>query len=130
MYGSVGLERFKKAQFTDPFSVTANSASNANHQQVSRSVSQWSVQHLQSQTQTQFQQQFYTAQKADPEAGQSITCDFVLGHQSLSRQHAIVVPHKNGSIYVIDLGSAHGIFVANEWLIKDNRVDLEVGQSL
>ncbi|KAM6585522.1 hypothetical protein CsatB_012524 [Cannabis sativa] len=61
---------------------------------------------------------------------QSPACDFVLDHQSVSRQHAAVIPHKNGSIYVIDLGSAHGTFVANERLTKDNPVELEVGQSL
>ncbi|XP_074581160.1 protein phosphatase 1 regulatory inhibitor subunit PPP1R8 homolog [Curcuma longa] len=58
------------------------------------------------------------------------TCDLVLDHQSVSRQHAAVVPHRNGSIYVIDLGSVHGTFVANERLTKDNPVELEVGQSL
>ncbi|PKA55843.1 nuclear inhibitor of protein phosphatase 1 [Apostasia shenzhenica] len=113
------------------------------------------------------------------------TCDFVLDHQSVSRQHAAVVPHKNGRplkgfsscaavccsellgllfstamlpcplglllqsllfvvgifvaplhirsgiiIYVIDLGSVHGTFVANERLTKDTPVELEIGQSL
>ncbi|XP_076923581.1 protein phosphatase 1 regulatory inhibitor subunit PPP1R8 homolog [Bidens hawaiensis] len=58
------------------------------------------------------------------------SCDFVLDHQSVSRQHAAVVPHKNRSVYVIDLGSAHGTFVANERLTKDSPVELEVGQSL
>ncbi|CAN6269132.1 unnamed protein product [Urochloa humidicola] len=57
-------------------------------------------------------------------------CDFVLDHQSVSRQHAAVISHGNGSIYVIDLGSVHGTFVANERLTKDNPVELEVGQSL
>ncbi|WVZ78706.1 hypothetical protein U9M48_026371 [Paspalum notatum var. saurae] len=57
-------------------------------------------------------------------------CDFVLDHQSVSRQHAAVIPHRNGSIYIIDLGSVHGTFVANERLTKDNPVELEVGQSL
>lgn len=57
-------------------------------------------------------------------------CEFVLDHQSVSRQHAAVVPHKNGSVYVIDLGSVHGTFVANERLTKDSPVELEVGQSL
>ncbi|GJN35174.1 hypothetical protein PR202_gb23933 [Eleusine coracana subsp. coracana] len=57
-------------------------------------------------------------------------CDFVLDHQSVSRQHAAVIPHKNGSIYAIDLGSVHGTFVANERLMKDSPVELEVGQSL
>ncbi|KAA8517825.1 hypothetical protein F0562_015310 [Nyssa sinensis] len=31
-----------------------------------------------------------------------------------SCEQAIIAHHKNGSIYVIDLGSAHGTFVANE----------------
>lgn len=57
-------------------------------------------------------------------------CDFVLDHQSVSRQHAAVVPHKNGRIYVIDMGSAHGTFVSNERLTKDIPVELEAGQSL
>ena len=34
------------------------------------------------------------------------------------------------SIYVIDLGSVHGTFVANERVTKDNPVELEIGQSL
>lgn len=34
------------------------------------------------------------------------------------------------SVYVIDLGSAHGTFVASERLTKDSPVELEVGQSL
>jgi len=33
-------------------------------------------------------------------------------------------------VYVIDLGSVHGTFVANERLTKDNPVEMEVGQSL
>jgi len=57
-------------------------------------------------------------------------CDFVLDHQSVSRQHAAVVPHKNGRIYVIDMGSAHGTFVSNERLTKDIPMELEAGQSL
>ncbi|KAJ8770310.1 hypothetical protein K2173_013264 [Erythroxylum novogranatense] len=188
MYGRAGLDRFKKAQSAEPFAVTANSASKATNQHVSRSANHQSVQHLQSHTQTQLQQQPHVAQKAVPEAGplvnqipqltqvgggqstwqppdwaieprpgvyylevlkdgevldrinldrrrqifgrQSMTCDFVLDHQSVSRQHAVVIPHKNGSIYVIDLGSAHGTFVANERLSKDSPVELEVGQSL
>ncbi|KAG6573576.1 Protein phosphatase 1 regulatory inhibitor subunit PPP1R8-like protein, partial [Cucurbita argyrosperma subsp. sororia] len=58
------------------------------------------------------------------------TCDLVLDHPSVSGQHAAVIPHKNGSIYVIDLGSAHGTFVANERLTKEFPVELEAGQSL
>ncbi|MCO5571823.1 hypothetical protein L7F22_025571 [Adiantum nelumboides] len=93
---------------------------------------------------------------------QAVMCDFVLDHPSVSRQHAVVVQHKNGrfnfispciqvyfsgylylvevtftfedcklcSVYVIDLGSVHGTFVANERLSKESPLELEVGQSL
>ncbi|KAG6542137.1 hypothetical protein Mapa_016489 [Marchantia paleacea] len=61
---------------------------------------------------------------------QSVMCDIVLDHPSVSRHHAAIVQHKNGGIYVIDQGSVHGTFVANERLSKDNPVELEVGQSL
>ncbi|KVH88499.1 protein phosphatase 1 regulatory inhibitor subunit PPP1R8 homolog [Cynara cardunculus var. scolymus] len=188
MYGRTGLERFKKAQTLEPFSV-ANKPTTT--QPPSKAISHSTQLHSHSdipnqQTQHQNQQQF--SQKPADNAGlvatapqqvtqvgggqstwqppdwaieprpgvyyldvlkdgevldrinldkrrhifgrQLQTCDFVLDHQSVSRQHAAVVPHKNGSIYVIDLGSAHGTFVANERLTKDSPVELEVGQSL
>lgn len=194
MYGRAGLDRFKKAQTSEPFSVSvSNSSANAksptqpsNKPLASPSASN-SQHHL-----SQFHNQNPGSQKpllpdvAQPVppvpptqpvtqvgGGQSTwqppdwaiepcpgfyylevikdgevldnihldkrrhifgrqfqTCDFVLDHQSVSRQHAAVIPHKNGSIYVIDLGSAHGTFVANERLTKDSPVELEVGQSL
>lgn len=182
MYGRSGLDRFKKAESVEPFSVTTNSASKLTHQPASKAAvshSQTSVQ------QNHYQSQLITQQKPvgtevvpsqnvtqigsgqstwhppdwaiEPRPGvfhldvlkdgevldqinlskrkhifgrQFHTCDIVLDHQSVSRQHAAVVPHKNGSIYVIDLGSAHGTFVANERLTKDSPMELEVGQSL
>ncbi|GAB2301018.1 hypothetical protein Dimus_035054 [Dionaea muscipula] len=195
MYGRAGLDRFKKAQSLEPFSVTVNpSAPKASHPEtkpvthppVVNSYSQilhQQPQYLQSQL-----QQPHVPQKPSSDAapsaplapqvtqiggGQSTwqppdwaieprpgvyylevlkdgevldhisldkrrhifgrqfhTCDIVLDHQSVSRQHAAVVPHRNGSVYVIDLGSAHGTFVANERLTKDTPVELEAGQSL
>ncbi|KAI9099655.1 hypothetical protein K1719_024660 [Acacia pycnantha] len=169
MYGrAAGLDRFKKAQSLEPFSVSANSSSKPSAQPGTKVVSHSSSLPSQSQTsfhQVQHQQQPQqqvqqnhashgaTGLEAAPLLGQTQqatqvldrinldrrrlifgrqiqTCDFVLDHQSVSRQHAAVVPHKNGSIYVIDLGSAHGTFVANERLTKDSPVELEVGQSL
>ncbi|XP_022724393.1 nuclear inhibitor of protein phosphatase 1 [Durio zibethinus] len=170
MYGRGGLDRFKKAQYLEPFSVSLNSAPKttpkaAQVQQVSHSqnaVAQpQQEEHAQSQPATQLGGGQSTWQPPDwaiePRPGvyylevlkegqvldrinldrsrhifgrQYHTCDFVLDHQSVSRQHAAVIPHKNGSIYVIDLGSAHGTFVANERLTKDTPVELEVGQSL
>ena len=43
--------------------------------------------------------------------GRSLTCDFPLEHRSLSRQHAALVHHENGGLYVIDLKSSHGTHV-------------------
>ncbi|GAA0148845.1 RNA splicing factor [Lithospermum erythrorhizon] len=186
MYGRSGLDRFKKAETIEPFSVTKNSASKLATTPPASKVIPHSISHSQtSDHQNHNQSQHITPQKPvgmdvvpaqnlsqvgggqstwnppdwaiEPRPGvfhldvikdgevldqinlskrrhifgrQFHTCDFVLDHQSVSRQHAAVVPHKNGSIYVIDLGSAHGTFVANERLVKDSPMELEVGQSL
>ncbi|KAK4759703.1 hypothetical protein SAY87_022834 [Trapa incisa] len=195
MYGRAGLDRFKKAQSLEPFSVVNSSPGSAlTSQPASRSLSASNssannAQYHASYPRTGEISQLHVSQKpsvqeAAPLLGQTPpltqvgggqstwqppdwsieprhgvyflevlkdgevldriyldkrrhifgrqvhTCDFVLDHQSVSRQHAAVVPHKNGSIYVIDLGSAHGTFVANERLTKETPVELEVGQSL
>ncbi|MCL7029729.1 hypothetical protein MKW94_007444 [Papaver nudicaule] len=175
MYGRTGLDRFKKAQSVEPFSVTLNSASKTTtSQKHSGTVPEPSVQQNQIVSHRPVVEPESTAQHLtqvgggqsnwqppdwaiEPRPGvfflevtkdgevldrinldkrrhifgrQFPVCDFVLDHQSVSRQHAAVVPHKNGSIYVIDLGSAHGTFVANERLTKGNPVELEIGQSL
>ncbi|XP_077215364.1 SMAD/FHA domain-containing protein [Tasmannia lanceolata] len=185
MYGRTGLDRFKKAQSLEPFSVTLNAA----QKPATINPPVQSFQSQISQPQTQLQQKHNVLPKPveletppvvvpgqhvtqvgggqstwqppdwaiEPRPGvyyldvlkdgevldrinldkrrhifgrQFPMCDFVLDHQSVSRQHAAVVPHKNGSVYVIDLSSAHGTFVANERLTKENPVELEVGQSL
>ncbi|KAA8537260.1 hypothetical protein F0562_027053 [Nyssa sinensis] len=181
MYGRAGLDRFKKAQSLEPFSVSVNSALKTATQPTPKAVAHPSAaSYAQSQTSHQQTQQkpigpdvVPAVQVTQVGGGQSTwqppdwaieprpgvyflevlkdgevldrinldkrrqifgrqfhTCDFVLDHQSVSRQHAAVIPHKNGSIYVIDLGSAHGTFVANERLTKDSPVELEAGQSL
>ncbi|GBG80974.1 hypothetical protein CBR_g31530 [Chara braunii] len=61
---------------------------------------------------------------------QAAMCDIILDHPSVSRQHAVIVHHKSGSVYVIDLGSAHGTFVSNERLAKDAPTELEIGCSV
>ncbi|PWA91924.1 Forkhead-associated (FHA) domain-containing protein [Artemisia annua] len=160
--GGGGLDRFKKAQSLQPFSVAAPPPPN-NNNKVSHHHSPQSQ--LQPNKEVGGSTQLGGGQSSwlppdwaiEPRPGvyfldvfkdghvldkinlhkrrhifgrQLHTCDFVLDHQSVSRQHAAVVPHKNGSVYVIDLGSAHGTFVANERLTKDSPVELEVGQSL
>ncbi|XP_051133961.1 protein phosphatase 1 regulatory inhibitor subunit PPP1R8 homolog [Andrographis paniculata] len=196
MYGRAGLDRFKKAQSSEPFSVTGNSAAAKsaavsalteshnprltvpsanqtnglhakiqfpNHQNVAQNTvtpdpgtnaaltqqvtqvgggqSSWQppdwaieprpgVYYLDVVKEGEVIGQINLDKRKHIFGRQFHTCDFVLDHQSVSRQHAAVVPHKNGSIYVIDLGSAHGTFVANERLTKDTPVELESGQSL
>ncbi|XP_056686455.1 protein phosphatase 1 regulatory inhibitor subunit PPP1R8 homolog [Spinacia oleracea] len=183
MYGRAGLDRFKKAQALEPFSVTPKT-SLPSPKVVTQSYPQYPTQNGQIHSQPPLSQKpaldsaatlpsTITSHATQVGGGQSTwqppdwaieprpgvyylevlkdgepldrinldkrrhifgrqlhACDFVLDHQSVSRQHAAVVPHKNGSIYVLDLGSAHGTFVANERLTKDTPVELEAGQSL
>ncbi|XP_057982903.1 protein phosphatase 1 regulatory inhibitor subunit PPP1R8 homolog [Malania oleifera] len=178
MYGRIGLERFKKAQSLEPFSVNLNSSSKVasldpqtsnlqiqsphQHHVLRNSVGQevappvglgpqvtqvgggqstwrppdWAIEprlavyYLEVLKDGEILGRINLDKRRHVFGRQFSTCDFVLDHQSISRQHAAVVPHKNGSIYVIDLGSVHGTFVANERLARDNPVELEVGQSL
>ena len=153
MYGRAGLERFKKAQSSEPFSVAENSAPKITTQLTHKAVNHSTVQSSHHLVQTQHQQQqkpvglevgplvgqtqqvttvgggqstwqppdwaieprpgvYYLEVVKDGEVldridldrrrhifgRQSHTCDFVLDHQSVSRQHAAVIPHKNGRL--------------------------------
>lgn len=49
-------------------------------------------------------------------AGRLPESDLVLEHASASRQHAAIVHHRSGAVYLIDLGSAHGTFLNGERL--------------
>ncbi|CAL9241529.1 unnamed protein product [Arabidopsis halleri] len=144
MYGRrSGLDRFKKSETSEPFSVSANPppavvqhSSAALSGQSNWHPPDWAIEpragvySLEVVKDGQILDRIHLDRRSHIFGRQHQTCDFVLDHQSVSRQHAAVVPHKNGSIFVIDLGSAHGTFVANERLTKDTPVELEVGQSL
>ncbi|KAG7532390.1 Forkhead-associated (FHA) domain [Arabidopsis thaliana x Arabidopsis arenosa] len=145
MYGRrSGLDRFKKSETSEPFSVSANpppATALSGKTQIGAGQSNWhppdwaiepraGVYSLEVVKDGQILDRIHLDRRSHIFGRQHQTCDFVLDHQSVSRQHAAVVPHKNGSIFVIDLGSAHGTFVANERLTKDTPVELEVGQSL
>ena len=43
--------------------------------------------------------------------GRSLTCDFQIEHPSASRMHAALCHHERGALYIIDLKSAHHVFV-------------------
>lgn len=161
MYGRSGLDRFKKAQSLEPFSVTPGSAPKPTAQPAAKVVSHSTNSYSQPQTSNlkaqyqNVQNQHQVSQKPvgldvvpavaptqnvtqvgggqstwqppdwaiEPRPGvhylevlkdgevldrinldkrkhifgrQYHTCDYVLDHQSVSRQHAAVVPHKNG----------------------------------
>lgn len=53
--------------------------------------------------------------------------DIVLDHKSISRVHAALVHHKNGTVVVIDLGSAHGTRVQNKKLARKKPLTIEFG---
>ncbi|OQR87645.1 hypothetical protein ACHHYP_08414 [Achlya hypogyna] len=46
----------------------------------------------------------------------ALVCDIVLEHCSISRMHACLVHHADGSVYIVDLGSCHGTFMDAEKL--------------
>ncbi|KDO19458.1 hypothetical protein SPRG_15363 [Saprolegnia parasitica CBS 223.65] len=46
----------------------------------------------------------------------ALVCDIVLEHCSISRMHACLVHHSDGSAYIVDLGSCHGTFMDAEKL--------------
>ena len=48
--------------------------------------------------------------------GRSPEVDIVLEHPSASRRHAMVLHHRSGAVYLLDLGSAHGTFLGGKRL--------------
>lgn len=145
MFGRAGLDRFKKAQSLEPFSLNPNSNSKstplpslshshqAQHQppppplappeaaplvgveqtpqqhltQLGGGQSTWQppdwaidprpgVYYLEVVKEGQVLDRITLDRRRNIFGRQSQTCDFVLDHQSVSRQHAVVVPHKNG----------------------------------
>lgn len=151
MYGRAGLDRFKKAQSLEPFSVAPNnSASKTNTQLAPKASQQHQEVHVSQEVgQTQPVTQVGGGQSTwqppewaiEPRPGvyylevlkdgevldkinldrrrnifgrQFPTCDFVLEHNSVSRQHAAVIPHKNGRLVVSQSSSGYSCFCT--WL--------------
>jgi serine/threonine protein kinase len=50
--------------------------------------------------------------------GRDSACDFVLDHASVSRRHAFLAAHSDGSWWVYDLKSTSGTFVQKEKLVE------------
>lgn len=120
MYGRAGLDRFKKAQSLEPFSVAVNPSSKpitaspadpapslGQTQQVGSGQSNWQppdwateprsgVYYLEVLKDGELLGRINLDRRRHIFGRQFQTCDFVLDHQSVSRQHAVVIPHKNG----------------------------------
>jgi len=62
--------------------------------------------------------------------GRQPTCDIVLEHGSLSREHAVLQFRSNGSLYVFDLASTHGTFLNKQRLDPHTYVPLKNGDFL
>ena len=62
--------------------------------------------------------------------GRALTCDVQLDHPSISRQHACVVHHENGGLYVIDLKSSHATFINGKPLRPFEATLLREGASI
>ncbi|BDA42767.1 probable dual specificity protein phosphatase 6 at N-terminal half [Coccomyxa sp. Obi] len=48
--------------------------------------------------------------------GRAPTCDVVLEHLSISRQHAALSTDTAGNLFITDLGSGHGTYVDGVWI--------------
>jgi len=57
-------------------------------------------------------------------------CDVTLDHPSSSRTHLAVVHHKEGGVYVVDLGSTHGTFLSGTRLPSAQPVEWPDGEKL
>ncbi len=62
--------------------------------------------------------------------GRSLTCDFPIEHPSASRNHATLVHHRNGGVYVIDLRSSHGTRVDGRELAPYEACRLREGSTV
>ncbi|RVW30230.1 Protein phosphatase 1 regulatory inhibitor subunit PPP1R8-like [Vitis vinifera] len=124
MYGRAGLDRFKKAQSLEPFSVTNNVAlkpigadvapsavPGSASDSAGRGQSTWlppdwaieprpGVYYLEVLKDGEVLDRINLDKRRNIFGRQFASCDFVLDHQSVSRQHAAVIPHKNGSLHV------------------------------
>jgi nuclear inhibitor of protein phosphatase 1 len=142
-----GLDRFKKAQSIEPFSVTTNSntkntppstkvppaqtsnkeatatatAASAHATQIGGGQSTWQppdwaieprpgVYYLEVLKDREVIDKINLDRKRHIFGRQFPMCDFVLDHQSVSRQHAAVVPHKNGRYFSITLVTFYFFF--------------------
>eukprot|EP01063_Lacrimia_lanifica_P005294 TRINITY_DN1304_c0_g1_i2.p1 TRINITY_DN1304_c0_g1~~TRINITY_DN1304_c0_g1_i2.p1 ORF type:complete len:420 (+),score=204.03 TRINITY_DN1304_c0_g1_i2:63-1262(+) len=57
-------------------------------------------------------------------------CDVPLEHPSISRVHCAVIHHESGSVYVMDLGAAHGTFLGDARLAPKKPVRFKEGVDL
>lgn len=60
--------------------------------------------------------------------GRNEKSDIVIGNLLVSRQHAVIIHHENGTPYLIDLGSSHGTFIGQDRLLPFVPIAISKGQ--
>lgn len=55
------------------------------------------------------------------------TCDILLQHDSISRQHAVLQYGEQGELYIADLGSSHGTVLNKETIKPKKLMEYRVG---
>jgi pSer/pThr/pTyr-binding forkhead associated (FHA) protein len=62
--------------------------------------------------------------------GRIDSCDLIIAHESISRNHAKIIKDAQGNYCLGDLGSANGTYINNEELSADNFYRIENGDKL
>ena len=57
-------------------------------------------------------------------------CSLHLEHESISRRHACLAFDKEGAMYLVDLGSAHGTFLNGERIEAQRYIELREQDAL
>ena len=58
------------------------------------------------------------------------TCDYTMLHESVSRVHCAVVHHREGTSFLIDLNSTHGVRVGGQKIVRGTYVLLHAGDTI
>ncbi|PIA13764.1 SMAD/FHA domain-containing protein, partial [Coemansia reversa NRRL 1564] len=57
-------------------------------------------------------------------------CDFPMEHGSISRYHAVLQFHDDGSMTIVDLGSSHGTFINRKQITARTPSKVDIGDQI